>query len=133
MTSYPPEETRAGLPPEPDQGAALPPEREREPALPPEREPAIDELRTAPTRTSAAWTSVAAGAFLALLMVVFVLQNSEKVPVTFLWIDGNLPLGAALLLASVIGALTVVLIGVGRLLQLRLVARRHRRADHLGG
>jgi lipopolysaccharide assembly protein A len=111
--------------------ASYPPEEAPQGALPPER-PSGDDLRTAPTRASAAWTSVAAGAFLILLMLVFVLQNSDSVPVSFLWVDGNVPLGAALLLASVIGALTVVLIGAGRLLQLRLVARRHRRSDHLG-
>ncbi len=87
-----------------------------------------DDLAPTHTRTSAAWTLVAAGAFLALLMVVFILQNSDQVRVHFLMFDASVPLGAALLLASVIGAMTVALLAAGRLLQLRLAARRHRRA-----
>ncbi len=79
------------------------------------------------TRTSAAWTLVAVGAFLLLLMLVFIFQNSDEVRLRFLMFDAAVPLGAALLLASVIGALTVVFLGAGRLLQMRLAARRHRR------
>jgi uncharacterized integral membrane protein len=45
-----------------------------------------------------------------------------------LFFEGSAPLGAALLLAAVLGALIVGLLGAGRLLQLRLAARRHRRA-----
>jgi hypothetical protein len=37
---------------------------------------------------------------------------------------GHLPLGAALLLAAVLGALLVIIPGTGRNLQLRLTARR---------
>ena len=87
-----------------------------------------DDLAPTRTRTSAAWTLAAAGAFLALLMLVFIFQNSDEVRVRFLMFDGSVPLGAALLLASVIGAISVGLIGAGRLLQMRMAARRHRQA-----
>jgi uncharacterized integral membrane protein len=84
----------------------------------------------APTRTraSAAWTLAAVAAFLGLLMLIFIFQNSGSVPLKFLFFEGSAPLGAALLLAAVLGALIVGLLGAGRLLQLRLAARRHRRA-----
>jgi hypothetical protein len=39
------------------------------------------------------------------------------------------PLGVALLLAAVLGILMVVIPGSARIIQLRLTARRHRRAD----
>ncbi len=42
---------------------------------------------------------------------------------------GHLPLGVALLLAAVLGILMVVIPGTARIVQLRLTARRHRRAD----
>ena len=87
-----------------------------------------DNLTPTHTRTSAAWTLAAAGAFMLLLMIIFIFQNSDEVPVRFLMFEGSVPLGAALLLASVIGAMVVALLGAGRLLQLRLAARRHRRA-----
>jgi uncharacterized integral membrane protein len=121
MTSYPAEGSEPALGPD-----AAPPD---EAGLPPQTTTG-DDLQAPHTRTSAVWTSAAAGAFLLLLMLIFIFQNGADVPLTFLWIHATLPLGAALLLASVIGALTVVLIGAGRLLQLRLMARRHRQADH---
>lgn len=88
-----------------------------------------ENLAPTHTRTSAAWTLAAVGAVLLLLMLVFIFQNSSDVPLEFLWLNGTVPLGAALLLASVIGALSVVCLGAGRVLQLRLAARRHRRAS----
>ena len=87
-----------------------------------------DSLTPTHTRISTAWTLAAAGAFLLLLMTVFIFQNSDEVPVQFLMFEGSVPLGAALLLASVIGAMSVALLGAGRLLQMRLAARRHRRS-----
>ena len=89
-----------------------------------------DDLEVERTRTSNAWAAAAVGAVLVLLMLIFVLQNSDDVRMDFLWMHVTVPLGAALLLAAVIGALIVVSLGVGRMLQLRLAARRHRRADH---
>jgi len=62
-------------------------------------------------------------------MLVFILQNGDKVRLHFLWLSFSLPFGVALLLAGVSGALIVVLVGIGRMLQLRLVARRHRKDD----
>ena len=96
----------------------------------PDRRPGVDHDNLTPTHTrmSAAWTLAAVGAFLLLLMLIFIFQNSDEVRLRFLMFDGSVPLGAALLLASVIGAMTVAFLGAGRLLQMRLAARRHRRA-----
>lgn len=84
-------------------------------------------MRVPRTRTSSAWTLLAVGALVVLLMLVFILQNSQRAHVNFLWIRGAVPLGAALLLSAVVGALIVLCLGAGRLLQLRLATRRHRR------
>jgi uncharacterized integral membrane protein len=91
--------------------------------------PGVQELHVPRTRTSSAWAAAAAGALLVLLMLVFILQNGDRVRMQFLWMDFSLPLGVALLLAGVLGALTVVVVGMGRMLQLRLAARRHRKDD----
>ena len=88
-----------------------------------------DELRLNPTRTSTLWSLFAVGLVLALLMLIFVAQNGESVQWEFLWLDFTLAGGLALLLAAVTGSLVVILVGAGRLFQVRLVARRHRRAD----
>ncbi len=79
------------------------------------------------TRMSAAWGAVITGLVFALLMLVFILQNPERVPMQFLWLDFRVPLGVGLLLAGVIGALIVVSLGIARIIQLRLAVRRHRR------
>lgn len=94
--------------------------------------PGHEELKAPSTRTSAAWTMTAAAAFGVLLMLIFILQNPQRATVNFLWLHGNIPLGTALLLAAVIGALVVSLLAAARLLQLRLVARRHRRSADSG-
>jgi lipopolysaccharide assembly protein A len=91
--------------------------------------PGAVELEVPRTRTSSVWVAAAVGAFLVLLMLVFILQNGDAVQMHFLWIDFSLPLGVGLLLAGVLGALIVVALGIGRMLQLRLAARRHRKAD----
>ncbi len=49
--------------------------------------------------------------------------------ISFFGAHGHLPLGVALLLAAVLGVLLVVIPGTGRIIQLRMVARRHRRAE----
>ncbi|MBW3614324.1 MAG: DUF1049 domain-containing protein [Actinobacteria bacterium] len=88
-----------------------------------------DPLRLERTRTSTLWVAVAVGLVLALFMLVFVAQNGEKVQWHFLWIDFTLGGGLAMLFAAVTGGLVVILVGAGRLLQVRLAARRHRRSD----
>lgn len=90
---------------------------------------AHDELTTGPTRASRLWAAVAVVLLLALLMLVFILQNGRQEQMQFLWMQFTLPLGVALLLAAVGGGLLVILLGVARLSQLRLAARRHRRAE----
>jgi uncharacterized integral membrane protein len=64
-------------------------------------------------------------------MLVFILQNNQLVRLRFLMVDATLPLGVALLFAALLGALLVLMAGAARVLQLRVVARRHRRADQL--
>jgi uncharacterized integral membrane protein len=44
---------------------------------------------------------------------------------------GTLPLGVGLTFAALLGALLVLSAGAARVLQLRRVGRRHRRADQL--
>jgi uncharacterized integral membrane protein len=89
--------------------------------------PAHEDLHVPHTRTGAAWSLVAVGTFVVLLMLVFILQNGQRARLNFLWMQGSPPLGAALLLSAVVGAMIVLCLGAGRLLQLRLATRRHRR------
>jgi len=75
------------------------------------------------------WVAVASFAAVLLLLLIFILQNSRTVDVSFFGAHGHLPLGVALLLAAVAGILLIGLPGAARIVQLRATARRHRRAD----
>ncbi len=86
------------------------------------------DLKAPQTRTGTAWGLAAVGAIGALLMLVFILQNSQETELKFLWVEGRVAVGVAMLLAAVIGALIVLCLGAGRLLQHRLAERRHRRS-----
>ena len=60
---------------------------------------------------------------------IFILENGQRVDVSIYGAHAHLPLGVALLLAAVFGILLVVVPGIGRMMQLRLTARRHRQID----
>jgi uncharacterized integral membrane protein len=102
---------------------------EPEVAAPADGEPTLAEHTIEPTRTSMVWTMVGIGVVLLVAILVFILQNSQRVRMRFLMVDGTLPLGVALLFAALLGALLVLVAGAARVLQLRVVARRHRHTD----
>ncbi|MHB8295365.1 MAG: lipopolysaccharide assembly protein LapA domain-containing protein [Acidimicrobiales bacterium] len=96
------------------------------PALAPEAAhwQAPGPVRSSPTRASTLWAALGFGLLLLLAIAIFVLQNGQKVKVTFLGFHGLLPLAVALLLAAVLGGMVVLLMGIARMAQLRLLARR---------
>jgi uncharacterized integral membrane protein len=65
------------------------------------------------------WTMVGIGVVLLVAILVFILQNGQRVRVRFLMANGTVPLGAALLFAALLGALLVLAAGGARVLQLR--------------
>jgi uncharacterized integral membrane protein len=81
------------------------------------------------TRASALWTAVAIGLLALAVILIFVAQNSSKVRIHFPMMDGSMPLGVALLVAAVLGALLMLAIGTVRILQLRRLARRPELAE----
>lgn len=76
------------------------------------------------SRFGALWVTSILAALLLILLLVFILQNSAEVDISFLGAHGHLPLGAALLLSAVCGLLLVAVPGTGRILQLRRQVRR---------
>jgi uncharacterized integral membrane protein len=124
------ERPEAGGPAQPSPDAAVP---SAEPGVvaPSSAEPTLPQHTVEPTRTSMVWTMVGIGVVLSFAILVFILQNGQRVRVRFLMANGTLPLGAALLFAALLGALLVLVAGAARVLQLRVVSRRHRRADQL--
>lgn len=79
------------------------------------------------TRTSAAFKGFVGGALVLLLLLIFILENTERVKISYFGATGHLTLGVALLLAAVGGALLVAIVGAARISQLRLYAKRHPR------
>jgi lipopolysaccharide assembly protein A len=84
------------------------------------------------TRLSGAWSALIVGIVALLVILVFILQNPQAVELRFLVFHGHLPLGLALLFAVILGAVIVMAFGGGRIMQLRLVARRARRRRRAG-
>jgi uncharacterized integral membrane protein len=72
---------------------------------------------------------VAVGVVALVVILIFVAQNSSSVRIHFLMMEGSMPLGVALLLAALLGALLMLAIGTVRILQLRRLARRPHLAD----
>lgn len=81
------------------------------------------------TRISGIWVGLGLSAVVLLLLLVFILENEQKADIGYFGMHGHLPLGVALLLAALAGALLVLIPGSARIFQLRKTARRHRQQD----
>lgn len=112
----------------PDQTPAAEPLRETAgPPQSPARPPAPAASSRVPlTRTGVTWLGLCVAALLFVVLIVFMLQNTRSVEVTFLGMHGNLPLAMALLIAAVGAAILTMVIAAARITQLRLLSRRQR-------
>jgi uncharacterized integral membrane protein len=101
------------------------------PEIPPPNAPGTDAIsrsdRTPRTRTGAAWVGICVAALLFVVLIIFMLQNTSSVEVTFLGLHGNVPLAMALLIAAVGAAILTMVVGAARITQLRRLSRRTRR------
>jgi uncharacterized integral membrane protein len=79
------------------------------------------------TRVSATYVALICSLVVLVLLLVFILENTRRVPVTFFGATGNLPLGVALLLAAIAGAVVLGITGTARIAQLRRRVKRARR------
>jgi uncharacterized integral membrane protein len=73
------------------------------------------------------WVAVSAGLILLILLIIFILQNEDRVTVHYFGVAGELSLGMALFIASVAGGVLVAIAGAARILQLRTERRRSHR------
>ena len=104
----------------------------RDATPPPARRPGPVDLpahHVRRTRMGGLWVAAALSAVVLLLLLIFIVENGQRVSISYFGARGRLPLGVALLLAAVLGVLLVVIPGTGRIIQLRMTARRHRRLD----
>ena len=126
----------------PAYGSAGPADPHADPATQPTMRPVVPDGPTVPTpgepkaragwpaepaarsRTGVLWTGLILSALVLLFLLIFILQNSTPVQISFLGVSGTLPVGVALLLAAIAGLLLVAIPGGLRILQLRRAARR---------
>jgi uncharacterized integral membrane protein len=98
-----------------------------EPTGPPQETPGAGEQATIPkTRTARAHNALIAGAVVLILLLVFILENTKSVKISYFGAGFRMPLGVALLLAAIGGALLVGIVGTARIVQLRRSVRRRR-------
>ncbi|GAA3178642.1 hypothetical protein GCM10010531_35660 [Blastococcus jejuensis] len=72
------------------------------------------------------WVTVCVGALLAVALIVFMVQNTQTVEVTFLGMTGSTSLALMLLIAAVGGVLVTLILGSARIIQLRHQAHKRR-------
>jgi uncharacterized integral membrane protein len=101
-------------------GTGLPPLAR---AGPPSASPAG---RVPHTRMRAAWLGISAASLTSVVLIVFMLQNTRSVEITFLSMHGTLPLALALLIAAVGVGILFTVIGTARITQLRRRVLRER-------
>ena len=84
-----------------------------------------DPLRA--SRTGRTWVGVVALAIVLIRLIVFILQNTRSVTVSFLGWEGSAPLAVALLIAAVAGLVIAAVAGSLRIVQLQTRVRRERK------
>jgi uncharacterized integral membrane protein len=77
-------------------------------------------------------TALIAGAVALVVVLIFIIQNTHAVDISFLGAHLQLSLAVALLLAAVAGALVMAAAGTARITQLRRIMRRSRRQPPAG-
>ncbi len=79
------------------------------------------------SRAGAAWVGIVVAATVLVALVVFMLQNTQPVLISFFTLEGSLPLALALLIAAVGVSLVALVIGSVRIGQLRRRLKQERR------
>lgn len=116
MASNPDPPTQSGSEP----GAASP--RPADQGQAPRPTPPVRKIKR--TRVSAAWMALIVGLVVLIILLIFILQNLDSVPINILFWEFSLPLGVAVLLAAIMGAVIMAIVGGVRILQIRKVAKQ---------
>ncbi|KMS84285.1 LapA family protein [Prauserella rugosa] len=76
------------------------------------------------TRSGGLWVGLIVAAIVLVLLLVFILQNLQRVQINLLGFDGHMPLAVAILLGVAAGAVLIAVPGTVRIMQLRRNVRR---------
>lgn len=94
-------------------------------AVPSAPAPAANPLRR--TRAGVTWVSIILFAAVLVLLLIFILQNTQSVEISYFGAAGTVSLAVAMLLAAVAGVLLTAIAGSLRIWQLRRYLRRSAR------
>ncbi|MBH0775358.1 LapA family protein [Nocardia bovistercoris] len=93
------------------------------PSVPPSTPPPVTRRKSISSRTGYAWTGLVAGALILVVLLIFILQNLQDIRLSLFFWEFNLPVGVAILLSVIAGALVMALVGGVRIIQLRRAAK----------
>lgn len=119
-----PEPTDTGTSARPTEPAAS------RPAEPAATRPAVEDtpdVNTKGGKTAGLWISLILGAVVLILLLIFVIQNNVKATFEYFGAQFDLPLGVAMLLAAIAGALVMALVGSVRMVQMSWTIRKLRK------
>jgi lipopolysaccharide assembly protein A len=127
MTEAPAEPGMTATVPPPSANGSTPsaPPPPQTPQPPPAPQP--PRRRSAHTRISGLRTGLIAGVLVLIVVMIFIIQNTHAVSISFMGAHLRLSLAVALLLAALAGALIMAAAGTARITQLRQHMRRDRR------
>ncbi|GAA4529896.1 lipopolysaccharide assembly protein LapA domain-containing protein [Brachybacterium paraconglomeratum] len=95
--------------------------------------PAAPETATDPEpvgaggKTAGMWIGLILGAIILVLLLIFVIQNNVTAGFQYFGAQFDLPLGVAMLLAAIAGALVMALVGSMRMVQMSWTIRKLRK------
>ncbi|MGP9538691.1 LapA family protein [Brachybacterium sp. AOP43-C2-M15] len=78
-------------------------------------------------RTAGLWISLILGAIVLVMLLIFVIQNNHTARFQYFATEFDLPLGVAMLLAAIAGALVMALVGSVRMVQMSWTIRKMRK------
>ncbi len=107
-------------------------ERAPEPAAPARRsEPAAEEVEEVggSSMSIGVWIALILGAIVLVMLLIFIVQNNVTTQFEYLGTQFSLPLGVAMLLAAIAGALVMAAVGSVRMLQMAWTIRKLRKAQ----
>ncbi|NPC98845.1 lipopolysaccharide assembly LapA domain-containing protein [Nocardioides sp. zg-DK7169] len=79
------------------------------------------------SKTSGVWAALVGIAVLLILLLIFIVQNTQDVEVAFLGWEGRAPLAVSLIAAAVTGMVIAIVTASLRMLQVRRRIKRERR------
>lgn len=87
-------------------------------------EPATTRPKAQGSFAASTWAALIVGFLLLIVLIIFIMQNQQEVPMNFLGWSGEFPAGIAYLMFTIGGALIMALVGVWRMLELRRQLRK---------